>query len=66
MKTDDLLKALFVTTAIAAILGVSGVGWLVFTQLYKDFGYDPVAHDLERTLALLWRLIDLVAERCGR
>ena len=62
MKTDDYLLAIF----MLAVAGVCIAFGLVVRQLIMDFvpSYDPVAHDVERVLTLLWRLLDLVAERC--
>jgi hypothetical protein len=64
MKTDDYLMSIFVLVIVGVCIALA----LVFRQLLFDLvpPYDPVAGDLEQALALLWRLIDLVAERCGR
>lgn len=62
MKTDDYLIVLCVLAVVATL----GVLFLVMRQLAGDLVYDPVAHDMEQVQTLLWRLIDLVIERCGR
>jgi len=65
MKSDDDgLAALLVLGFVI----FAGVCYLVARQVAGDFlpMHDPVEHDLEQALRLLWRLLDLVAERCGR
>jgi len=64
MKTEDYLIAILVVVIAVAL----GVFCLAMRQVMGDVlpHYDPVEHDLEQALRLLWRLIDLVAERCGR
>lgn len=70
MTREEAQKQCQATPAALLVLGFvifAGVCYLAARQLAGDFlpMHDPVADDLERVLSLLWRLIDLVAERCG-
>ena len=60
MKTDDWLILMTIVVVALAI----GVTLLLGRNVVRDFGYDPTAADIERLLDWMWRLHNLILDRC--